>query len=131
MKSWLRLGEAMNYESRSRVGSKLRPEVTFTLRRMSVERRVDLTRRLRELLQKIEFLESGSDPRESMEAALVAAEVNQIYLSWGLAEIEGLEIDGQGATPESLIAAGPEDLCREIIAAIRAECGLSEAERKN
>jgi hypothetical protein len=98
---------------------------------MSVERRLGLTRRLRELLHRIEFLESGNDPRESMEAALLATEVDQVYLLWGVAEIAGLEIDGQAATPEILVAAGPEELCREIISAIKAECGLSEDERKN
>jgi hypothetical protein len=121
----------MTYESYKTINSASSPGVTFKLRRMSVERRLGLTRRLRELLQRIEFLESGDDPRESMEAALLAAEVNQVYLLWGLAEISGLEIDGQAATPETLIAAGPEDLCREIISAIKAECGLSEDERKN
>jgi hypothetical protein len=66
-----------------------------------------------------------------MEAALLATEINQVYLLWAVAEIAGLEIDGQTATPETLVAAGPEELCREIIAAIKAECGLSEDERKN
>jgi hypothetical protein len=121
----------MNYESHRTIASTSNPGVTFKLRRMSVERRLGLTRRLRELLQRIEFLESGEDPRESMEAALLAAEINQVYLLWGVAEIAGLEIDGQAATPETLVAAGPEELCREIISAIKAECGLSEDERKN
>jgi hypothetical protein len=40
-------------------------------------------------------------------------------------------LDGQPATPETLAAAGPEDLCREVVAAIKAESGLTEAERKN
>jgi hypothetical protein len=49
----------------------------------------------------------------------------------GLAEVSGLEVDGQQPTPETLAAAGPEDLCQEIVAAIKAECGLTEVERKN
>ena len=121
----------MNYESHKTIISTSCPGVTFKLRRMSVERRLGLTLRLRELLQKIEFLESGKDPRESMEAALLAAEIDQAYLLWGVAEIAGLEIDGQAATPETLVAAGPEGFCREIISAIKVECGLSEDERKN
>jgi hypothetical protein len=121
----------MNYESYTTIASTSSPGVSFKLRRMSVERRLGLTRRLRELLQRIEFLESGEDPRESMEAALLATEVDQVYLLWGVAEIAGLEIDGQPATPETLVAAGPEGLCREIISAIKSECGLSEDERKN
>ena len=70
----------MNYESHKTIASTSNPGVTFKLRRMSVERRLGLTRRLRELLQRVEFLESGEDPRESMEAALLATEINQVYL---------------------------------------------------
>jgi hypothetical protein len=121
----------MNYESCATVVSKVNPDVSFTIRRMSFERRVELVRRLRELVQKIEFLEAGNDPREGMEAALLATEVERTYLLWGLASVAGLEVDGLAATPETLAAAGPEALCREAVAAIRAECGLTEAERKN
>ena len=121
----------MNYESCTNSASQTHPGARFTIRRMSFERRVELTRHLRELFQRIEFLEAGKDPRESIEAALLTAEIDRTYLLWGLARTEGLEIDGQAATPETLAAAGPEDLCREIVAAIRLECGLTEAERKN
>ncbi len=48
-----------------------------------------------------------------------------------LVEIEGLEIDGEPARPESVIERGPEALCQEILRAIHAECGLSAEERKN
>jgi len=107
------------------------PGVRFRVRRMSLERRVELTRRLSELLKRIEFLEAGSEPRERMEAAAAAAEVDRIHLEWGLTALEGLEIDGEPATPAKLIEAGPDSLTREIVQAIRAECGLTEAERKN
>ena len=45
--------------------------------------------------------------------------------------VEGLELDCGEATAESLVSHGPEALCREIIAAIKSECSLTEAERKN
>ncbi len=121
----------MNYESCTTLASAARPSVSFTIRRMSLDRRAELTRRLQELFRKIEFLQAGTDPREGIEAALLATEVERAYLLWGLVEVRGLELDGQPATPETLAAAGPEDLCREIVAAIRTESGLSEAERKN
>jgi hypothetical protein len=57
--------------------------------------------------------------------------VERLYLLWGLVRIEGLTVDGEPATPESLAAAGPEALCREIAAKVKAETGLTEAERKN
>jgi hypothetical protein len=42
-----------------------------------------------------------------------------------------LEIDGEMATPETLIEKGPANLAAEILGRIRGECGLSESERKN
>jgi len=98
---------------------------------MSFGRRTELLRRIRELTKKMEFLDAGQDLGDRAEAALLGREADRTYLEWGLVEVEGLEIDGQPAVPESLIANGPEDLCREILRAIQAECGLSAEERKN
>ncbi|MCP5112753.1 MAG: hypothetical protein GY953_18155 [bacterium] len=105
--------------------------VRFTIGRMSFGRRVELTRRIRELGRTIDFLEAGEDVQEKIEATLLANEVEQAYLEWGLKEIAGLQIDGAEATPELLVASGPEELCREIAAAIKVECRLGEDERKN
>jgi len=68
---------------------------------------------------------------ERAEAALLGREADRVYLEWGLVNVEGLEIDGEAATLEGLIASGPEPLCDEILRAIQAECGLSAEERKN
>jgi hypothetical protein len=46
-------------------------------------------------------------------------------------EVGGLELDGSPASPESLIAQGPEGLFREALEAVKRECGLSDEERKN
>jgi hypothetical protein len=64
-------------------------------------------------------------------AGVLAAEIDRVYLEWGLEEIQGLEIDGELATPASLIEKGPLDLAKEILARIKSECGLSEDQRKN
>jgi hypothetical protein len=77
------------------------------------------------------FLESGSDLQERVEANLLAQEIDEMYLRWGLASIELLSTDGEPSTVESLIEKGPESLAREIVRAIKAECGLSNEERKN
>ena len=45
--------------------------------------------------------------------------------------VDGLEIDGEPATPASLVERGPEELFREALAAVKAECGLSDEQRKN
>jgi len=68
---------------------------------------------------------------EKLEAAVLAAEIDRVYLGWGLEEIAGLTIDDEPATPESLIDKGPMDLAREILSRVKRECGLSEDERKN
>ncbi|MFL6546033.1 MAG: hypothetical protein ACJ8LM_12750 [Candidatus Udaeobacter sp.] len=68
---------------------------------------------------------------EQTEAALADLLAKKLYLEWGLAQIDGLTIDGNPAGVELLISKGPELLCDEIVAKIRAEIGLTEEERKN
>lgn len=121
----------MEYASFEIVESKVAPGVRFTVGKMSFGRRVELTRRIRELAMRKEFLDAGDSSGEQMEAALLASEIDRIYLLWGLREIAGLELDGSAATPESLAAHGPEELFREALAAIKQQCGLSDTERKN
>jgi len=66
-----------------------------------------------------------------VEAALLAGEIDRIYLRWGLRRVTGLEIDGEEVTAERLLEKGPEELVQEVLRAVRREAGLSEAERKN
>ena len=120
----------MNYESWLERESETTPGVTFVLAKMSFGRRVELTRRLREIAQKVEFLESG-DAKEKIDAALLTSEIDRLYALWGVREVRGIELDGAPATPESLAAVGPEALFQEAVAIVKAECGLTDAERKN
>ena len=120
----------MNYLSWLERESQTTPGVTFVLAKMSFGRRVELTRRLREIAQKVEFLEAG-DAREKIDAALLTSEIDRLYVLWGLREVRGLDVDGAPATPESLASIGPEELFREALAVVKAECGLTENERKN
>jgi hypothetical protein len=121
----------MEYASETRIESKTMPGVWFTIARMSFGRRIELTRQIWELAGKAEHLAAGGDARGKLEAALAAAEIDRVYLNWGLRKVEGLVIDGKPATPEQIIADGPEELCREAAAAIKAECGLTPEETKN
>jgi hypothetical protein len=121
----------MEYTSYEVVDSKLAPGVSYTVARMSFGRRVELTRRIHELAQRMEFLAAGEAPEEKMRAALLASEIDRLYLLWGLKEVNGLALDGVAANPESLAASGPEELFREALAAVKQQCGLSESERKN
>jgi hypothetical protein len=120
-----------NYESAAWFESGTRPGVRFGILRVSFGRRIELARRIREIGRKAEFLEASSDVREKIEGAVLAAEIDRAYLEWGLAGVEGLEIDGAAATPGSVIEAGPAELAAEILARIKAGCGLTEDERKN
>lgn len=121
----------MTYESMKLVDSQVAPGVRYTIARMSFGRRIDLMRRVRELARRIEFLEAGEDAGAKMEAGLLRAEIDRLYVDWGLRSVTGLEVDGAEATPLSLLESGPEDLFREALEAVRAETGLTEAERKN
>jgi hypothetical protein len=121
----------MKYESEAAVDSRVMPGVTFRIARMSFGRRVALMHRVRELARKAEFLDAGQESGGKMDAALLQAEIDRVFLLWGLEGVQGLELDGAAATPESLAEAGPEELFREALAAVRAETGLSAEERKN
>ena len=121
----------MRYESTQTVTSAIDPAVTYTVAKMSFERRTDLMRRIRELARQAEFFEAAQDAAGKMDAALLQAEIDRTYLLWGLREVQGLDIDGLPATPDLLAASGPEELCREAAAAIRAAAGLTYEERKN
>ncbi len=121
----------MEYESMMVVESRVAPGVTFSVTRMSFGRRVELMRRIRELTRRVEFLQAGQPVGEKMDAALLQAEIDRLFVKWGVRAVAGLHLDGEEATPETLAEAGPEELFREALAAVRAQIGLSEEERKN
>ena len=105
--------------------------VRYQVARISLGRRIDLARKIREAGRQIEFLESSGDVRERLEGAVLQGEIDRAYLEWGLMAIEGLAIDGEAATAESVISKGPLGLALEMLGHIRSECGLTEQERKN
>lgn len=121
----------MQYESSRTFDSTSARGVRFKIARMTFGRRIELMRRVRELSGRLDFALAGSGAPDRVDAALLAAEIDDLYLRWALMSVEGLEIDGAQADTDRLIAAGPESLCREIVAAIKRECSLSEEERKN
>ena len=131
MKCMWPLGEVrLDYESTIEKSSRVHSGVTYLLRRISFGRRLELIRQVRDQLQRLQFLRAGEKPDES-EVALLGAAIDREHLLWGLLAVEGLEIDGLPATPESLIQDGPEELAAEALALVRRETGLSEKERKN
>jgi hypothetical protein len=106
------------------------PGVRFAIRRPSLGQRIALTKNVRELALKYEFLKAG-EPADQLEAALADLLVRKLYIEWGIAELDGLRIDGKIATPRMLVESGPERLSDEVIETIRGELELSDQERKN
>ncbi len=119
------------HESSAWFDAETYPGVRFRVARISVARRIELARKIREIGRKVEFLAAGQDPREKLEAAVLTAEIDSVYIEWGLEEIQGLTIDGEVATRVALIEKGPLDLAKEMLGRIKRECGLSEDQRKN
>jgi len=121
----------VHYDSIVSIDSKAAPGVRFAIHRISFGRRMELSRRVREISRKAEFLEAGTELHEKIEANILAQEIDAMYLHWGLVKLDGLIIDGEAASPVQLLEKGPEDLAREVVDAIKAQFGLSDAERKN
>ena len=124
-------GTDVAYESTVRIESQSCPGVTFRVVRMSFARRLDLFRRIREISANLPFLEASSEFRERVEASALGQQIEELYMRWGLAGIDRFTIDGEPATLDLLIEKGPDELCKEIVSAIKSQCGLSEEERKN
>lgn len=111
--------------------SETRPGVSFGIRQVSFRRRTELLQKVRAVSGRQEFLAAGESLEEKLGAAVLEREIDELYLRWGLAGVRSLKIDGVEATTDLLLADGPEDLCGEILAQVKRECGLSEDEAKN
>jgi hypothetical protein len=121
----------MTYESFEVRESKCSPGVQFVVNRMSFGRRVELMRLIRGLAPRWECFHAGAGKSDEIEAGLLSAEIDRLYIEWGLKEVHGLEIDGQTAGPLSLLLAGPEELFLEALGHVKAACRLSGPEAKN
>jgi hypothetical protein len=130
MKFLSRLRSIPSYSSLAWHESESVRGVRFAIRRISLAQRIELMKNVRDLALRHEFLKAG-EPSDQLEASLADLLVKRLYLEWGVAAVEGLRIDDQAATLETLIEKGPERLSDEIIDQIRAELSLSEEERKN
>jgi len=121
----------MTYESYSTVESRACPGVRFRVRRLSLARRMELIRLIRETGEKLAFHMAGDSVPDAANAADIGARMDALYIRWGLDEISGLTIDGEPVSLDNLLDRGPDTLAREIVAAIKCELFLDEDERKN
>lgn len=129
-KSMLPLPDTNNYSSVIWHDSTACKGVRFALRQISLAQRIELTKQVRDLTLRNDFLRGGATP-DQLGATLGELLARRLYLEWGLAQIEGLTIDGSTASPEILIEKGPEHLSNEIADAIVSNLHLSEQETKN
>ena len=60
-----------------------------------------ITRKVMRLLAELEYWEGGEGLDDRSERCTGGAQVDLAYLEWGLAHVEGLEIDGEAATIRS------------------------------
>lgn len=126
----LRSPKFVEYTSHVWHDSESFPGVRFATRRISLSSRIELAKMVGEIAQKNEFLRAG-DVCEQAGALVADLLARKVYLEWGVCQIDGLTIDGQPASLQSLVDHGPECLCNEIVSIIRSELSLSEEERKN
>ena len=68
---------ACRHESRIWLEAAAFPGVRYRIARVSVARRIELARRIREIGRKVEFLEASGDAREKLEAAVLAGEIER------------------------------------------------------
>ena len=76
------VGTPVSYESAVTIDSKVMPGVKFVVNRISFGRRMELSRRVREITQKVEFLEAGNELDEKIEAAMRRADCVLPSCSW-------------------------------------------------
>ena len=69
------------YESSAWFEAESGAAVRYGIARVSLGRRVELARRIREIGRKIEYLEAASDVREKLEATVLAGEIDRAYLA--------------------------------------------------
>jgi hypothetical protein len=122
--------ERASYSSTAWHESAVFPGVRYATRRTSLLQRIELTKKVGELINKHDFLKAG-DPVDQLEVTLGELLVRRLYIEWGLQEIDGLVIDGKPADVDLLIAKGPEAFTNEVVEMIRSEIELSADERKN
>ena len=121
----------MDYKSTFETESAAFPGVRFIVRRMSFGRRLDLMKRVKELAGRMDYFRAGATAAERIEAAVLSAEIERLYLMWGLEAVDGLRIDGEPVDLATFFESAPEALCAEAVQAIKRECGLTDDEQKN
>src|SRR6266852_5414626 len=86
--------KTMHYESVLKRRSESFPEISYTVRKISFGGRLELAKDIRELSRRMEFAAAGQEASDEMDASILAAEIERLYVRWGLVSLEGLAVDG-------------------------------------
>ena len=121
---------APSYQSLLWLESEVIEGVEFSIRKISLAQRIELTARIRELVLRNEFLKTGN-VSDQLEAGMADLMVQKLYVEWAVAGVRGLRIDGEAASVRLLIERGPEELVAEMASSIRTHLALTDEERKN
>ena len=74
------------WQSSRIVPSESMPGVEFVIARMTFGRRMELLKRVRDLAIRLEYFEAGREEKHRLEASLLGAQLDRLYIDWGLAE---------------------------------------------
>lgn len=78
----------------------------------------------------IKLMERISDVNNEIEI-ITATEVDPVYLKHGLVSFTGIDIEGKKPFWQAMYEDGPEDLCQEILIAIKSQAGLTSETKEN
>jgi hypothetical protein len=123
-------GNRPEHQSLLWLESELFPGVEFSIRKVSLAQRIELSARMRELTLKNDFLKAG-ELTDQLQATMADLLVKQLYVEWAVVDLKGLVIDGEPASLQLLLSRGPEALVNEVADAIHKHLELSDVERKN
>jgi len=121
----------MDYSSTIAYSSRISPDVTVKIRRVSFARRNELTRILAPMAARMKALTASKSAEDLAAAGILRREMANALLDWGLVDVSGLLIDGVAATKQLLLQEGPEELTLEILAELHRQISLGEEETKN
>jgi hypothetical protein len=107
------------------------PGVTCRIRKITFQRRLSLLKGLRELAGRYEFTAAGDTTPDKYDAAVLQQEINKYYWHYFVQDVDGLNVDGVPAGPESVWTDGPDNLVREVLQVVVSRVFLSSDEAKN
>ena len=134
------------HDTTRRIDSEIFPGVSVVLRKMTEGRRLELrklisepNRRIREILREQANIEK--EPEESRDMSrwlelqdsfdqLMIEAINPSWISWGVKQIEGLEVDGRSLGVDDW-KEWPSALFDEVLTAVKGEAELNGMQRKN